>query len=137
MNHNKSVLVLWGEGCDESLAVLWVSRLRAQGQRVYLVGVSGRRNRGRRGVRVAPDVGLSDALKLMAQIGLVIVPCELSVLQRLRDDPRLDQLLVEAGQAGARLGIHPSVREVIAALAPEELFFDLELDTGGATQTSA
>lgn len=130
MNHDKIVLVLWGEGCDEAAAVGWVSRLRAQGRRVYLVGGSGRRNRGRRGVTVAPDLGLDDALKLAGQAGLVIVPCELAVVQRLRGDPRFDELLAQTARAGSRIGVESSARAVIATIAPAAVYFELESYTG-------
>jgi len=93
MAENDAVFVLWGEGCDEALAVAWVSRLRAEGRRVYLVGVSGRRNRGSYGVSVAPDIGLDEALALADQTALVIVPCAETVLDALRRDPRFDKFL--------------------------------------------
>ncbi len=101
-----TVFVLWGEGCDEALAVAWVSRLRAEGRRVYLVGVSGRRTRGSYGVAVTPDIGLDEALGLADQAVLVVVPCDMDVLYVFRRDPRFDELLALARKAGAEVAKH-------------------------------
>ncbi len=116
-----TVFVLWGEGCDEALAVAWVSRLRAEGRRVYLVGVSGRRNRGSYGVAVMPDIGLDEALGLADQAVLVIVPCGEDALEALRRDPRYEQFLALAEKSGARLLAHPLAVEYLAALLPGAL----------------
>lgn len=131
MDPKEIVLVLWGVGCDETLAVGWVSRLRAQGRRVYLVGVSGRRNRGQYGMSLEPDMGLGEGLGLASRAGLMIVPCDPEVLQRLRDDPRIDDLLVLAAQSGARLLVHPSAQKIVAGLAPGAQMGDLNPDSEG------
>lgn len=94
------IFVLWGERCEETLAVAWVSRLRAEGKRVYLVAVSGRRNRGRYGVALETDIGLDEAVGMAARASLVILPCAIDALNSFRRDPRFDELLVLAGQTG-------------------------------------
>lgn len=129
MDPKEIVLVLWGEGCDEVLAVGWVRRLRAQGRRVYLVGVSGRRTRGQYGVSLEPDMGLDEGLELAGRAGLVIVPCDMRTAQRLRDDPRLDALLASADRPGTRFLVHPSVRGIVAGLAPDAEMAGLDSKT--------
>lgn len=101
MAGEETALVLWGEGCDEALAVAWVSRLWAEGRRVYLVGVSGRRVRGKFGVELVVDMGLDQALALADQVVLVVLPCDGDAVQAFRRDPRFDGLLARAGQVGA------------------------------------
>ena len=105
MAGSDAVFVLWGERCDEALAVAWVSRLRAEGRRVYLVGVSGRHIRGSYGVAVTPDIGLDEALGLAEQAALVVVPCAEDALHVFHRDPRFDELLVLAEKSGARIRI--------------------------------
>lgn len=113
------IFVLWGECCDEAVAVAWVSRLRAEERRVYLVSVSGRRNRGSFGITIQPDIGLDEALGLAAQTDLLVIPCSLDTLHSFRRDPRLDDLLLLAGQNGTRFLVHPSAQETVAGLLPE------------------
>ena len=102
MDREERAFVLWGEGCDEALAVAWVSRLRAEGRRVYLVGVSGRRVRGKYGVRLAVDIGLDEALGMVRQATLIIVPCGEDVLHTFRRDPRFGEFMALVEQAGAQ-----------------------------------
>lgn len=106
MDGTETALVLWGEGCDESLAVAWVSRLRREGRRVYLVGVSGRRMRGKYGVELVVDMGLDEALGVVQQVDLVIVPCEEDAVHTFSRDPRSIEFLVLAEQAGAEIVEH-------------------------------
>lgn len=126
MGEGDAVFVLWGEGCDETLAVAWVSRLRAEGRRVYLVGVSGRRTRGSYGVSVAPDIGLDEALTLADQAALVIVPCAEDVLHVFHRDPRFDELLMVAGKAGVRIQILAAARNDTKKLLRVPLFQEKE-----------
>ncbi|HRJ44110.1 MAG: hypothetical protein KJZ86_05375 [Caldilineaceae bacterium] len=99
--------VLWGEGCDESLAVAWVSRLRAEGRRVYLVGVSGRRVRGQYGIGLEVDIRLDEALALVEQAELVIVPCKESAVLSFHRDPRFHEFLERAAESGAQVVVCP------------------------------
>lgn len=101
--------VLWGEGCDESLAVAWVSRLRAEGRRVYLVGISGRRMRGEYGIRLEVDIRLDEALALAEQADLVIVPCKGSAVQSFHRDPRFHEFLGLAAESGAQVVVCPAL----------------------------
>ncbi|MBX3051895.1 MAG: hypothetical protein KF753_10500 [Caldilineaceae bacterium] len=118
MTGQETALVLWGQGCDEVLAVTWVSHLRAQGRRVYLVGVSGRRMRGKFGVGLMCDTGLDQALALAAQAALIVLPCEENALHRFCRDPRFEELLLLAGERGARFLAHPLAVEFLEALLP-------------------
>ena len=113
------IFVLWGERCEETQAVAWVSRLRSEGRRVYLVAVSGRRVRGLFGIPLEPDIGLDEALGLVAQVDLIVIPCGLESLNVFRRDPRFDELLVLAGQNGAHFLAHPSAQETVAGLVPD------------------
>ena len=113
--------MLWGERCDEALAVAWVSRLRAEGRRVYLVGVSGRRVRGKFGVGLVVDIGLDEALALAAEAALVVIPCGEDALEAVRRDPRFDEFLAQAGRVGARFLAHPLAVEGLMGLLPGAL----------------
>jgi len=126
MAERDAVFVLWGEGCDEVLAVAWVSRLRAEGRRVYLVGVSGRRTRGSYGVSVAPDIGLEEALGLVQKATLVIIPCGEDVLHLFHRDPRFDELLVLAEKSDAKIRTLSAARNDTKKLLRLPLFQEKE-----------
>ena len=121
MNPKTIVLVLWGEGCDETLAVGWVSRLRAEGTRVYLVGVSGRRLRGRYGVGLQMDVGLEEAIALVPRASQVMLPCTGEWLAGLRRDPRFEAILRQAQAAGAVLVAPADAVAIVREIAPDAI----------------
>lgn len=104
----ETAFVLWGEGCDETLAVAWVSHLQAEGRRVYLVGMSGRRVRGKYGVSLTVDIGLDEALALADQAVLVIAPCDEDTLGVFHRDPRFGEFLATVEGAGARIQTFPA-----------------------------
>ena len=107
----------------------WVCRLRAEGRRVYLVTVSGRRVRGSYGVALEPDISLDEALGLAAQASLIIIPCAIDALHPFSRDPRLDELLLLAGEAGTQFLANPSAQESIAKLVPGAVLRALEMFT--------
>ncbi|MFZ4656082.1 MAG: hypothetical protein ACOYNY_03675 [Caldilineaceae bacterium] len=100
-SNERCALVLWGAACDEAVAAIFVTRLRAAGLRVWVVGISGRRIAGSHGLRIQPDLLPQQALALTRQVGCVVFPCPESLLARFQNDPTVDVLLrsVAAGQA--------------------------------------
>lgn len=87
------VFVLWGHYGDEVTAVTLVVTLRRSGQRVKLVGLDNRTWRGANGLSLVPDLMLSEALSLIAQVRLIILCMEIASLQRYLQDPRMVTLL--------------------------------------------
>ena len=85
--------VLWGEKCDEAAAALFVTKLRAAGLRVRVVGISGKRIGGAQGLQLVADLALDQALPLVAQAACVIIPCPAVILARFLHDPRLHNFL--------------------------------------------
>ncbi len=88
--------VLWGEQCDEAVATLFVTQLRAAGLRVWLVGMGGKQGAGLYGLRLVPDLTLEEALPLTPQVQAVIVPCSSEQWLRFLNDPRLLRFLQSA-----------------------------------------
>jgi hypothetical protein len=118
MDKEETAFVLWGEGCDEALAVAWVSRLRSEGRRVYLVGGNSRRVRGKYGVRLVCDTSLDQAMALVGQTVLVILPCDGDAVQAFRRDPRFEELLVQVGKGSVHFLAHSLAVEFLEALLP-------------------
>jgi len=92
-------LVLWGAHCDEIAVAILVSKLRAAGLRVWLVGVSGSQIAGSHGLRIQPDLTPVEALSLVRWVICVVIPCDQNLLARFVNDPRVDELLTQAAHA--------------------------------------
>jgi len=97
----QQVLVLWGQDFDEAPATLFITRLRAAGLPVKLVGVSGRYRRGVHGLALLADLTLDQALRLAPDACCIIVPCDQRPIQRMENDPRVRELLAQANANGA------------------------------------
>lgn len=93
--------VLWGAHCDEAVAAIFVTTLRAAGLRVKVVGISGRRWTGAHGLTLTPDLALGQALRLATHTRCVIIPCNLAQLPGFLNDPQLGEFLACAGRAQA------------------------------------
>lgn len=96
-------VVLWGEQCDEVAAVLFVTTLRAVGLRVWIVGISGRRNNGAHGLALVTDMALDEALLLAPQTVAVIIPGSTEQWEHFLNDPRLVEFLVNCARHRAHL----------------------------------
>lgn len=86
---HRCCFVLWGEQCDEAAAALFVTTLRAAGERVWVVGISGKRNGGAYGLRLIADLALDQAVPLASQAAAVIIPCSHDHWLTFLNDPRL------------------------------------------------
>lgn len=102
-----TVLVLWGERCDELVACTFVTVLRRASLRVKLVGVSGRRNRGASGLTLTPDLSLREALPLAPHVVAVVIPCEGGRVKELLADIRMIDFL-ESAAAGRAHFVGPT-----------------------------
>lgn len=114
-------LLLWGTYCDELVAAILVSTLRAAGLCVCLVGVSGRQITGRYGLRLQPDLTLAEALSLVQQASCLVIPCDHRLFARLINDPRVDELVKRALQAQIQFVVSPELSAQPAGLAPYNL----------------
>lgn len=85
----KSCFVLWGQQCDELAATLFITKLRAAGIRVGVVGIGGSRSPGAHGLGLVTDTTLEQALSRIAQVAAVIIPCRGDQLLHFLNDPRL------------------------------------------------
>ena len=101
MAHDKIVFVLWADRFDETLAALFVAELRKAGLRVKLVSLAGQPSPGAYGVTLVPDLTLEQALPLARYATAVVIPCGASGFNRLQNDPRMQEFLVQTSQAGA------------------------------------
>ncbi|MFZ2359376.1 MAG: DJ-1/PfpI family protein [Anaerolineae bacterium] len=108
MTLDKMVFVLWADRFDETLAALFVAELRKAGLRVKLVSLAGQPSPGAYGLTLVPDLSLEQALPLAQQASCVVIPCGAAGLKRLKNDPRLQEFLVETHSAGATFIVHQS-----------------------------
>ncbi len=108
---DRCCLVLWGAYCDEIAVTILVSRLRAAGCRVWLVGVSGGHMAGCSGLRIQPDLTPAEALSLVGLASCIVIPCDHSLLARFVNDPRVDELLTRAVQAQVHFVVSPTLAE--------------------------
>jgi len=97
------IFVLWGSNFNEAAATIFVTELRQAGLRVKVVGLDGDSPVGVNGLALVPDMPLSKALPLAKRARCVIVPCDACQWQRIHDDPRLTDFLLQSQQCGARL----------------------------------
>lgn len=97
------VLILWNDRFDEVATVIFGSALRAAGLGVRVVGLSSGRSCGTHGLHLVPDLMLTDALPLIDQAMLVIIPATGRSLGPLFDDPRLEAFLCQVCESSALL----------------------------------
>ncbi len=109
------ILVLWGDGGEETVATIFVAELRAAGRLVKLVGLGGKRLVGVHGLALIPDMTLGQALAHASKAAYVIIPFTGAGLQRFATDPRLQQLCELARSNGAQF-IHSNDAAARAAL---------------------
>lgn len=98
---NPYVFVFWGERYDAEIAVIFMNQLRSVGLNVKLVGISGMAATGQKGIILRPDMVLGEVLPLVHEALCVVLPCDVSALKRLNDDPRIASFLTEASTRGA------------------------------------
>ena len=96
-------LVLWGEQCDEVVAALFITNLRAAGVRVWVVGISGKRIAGAHGLSLVADIALDQAMPLAPQTVAVIIPCLNDQWLHFLNDPRLVTFLNDCLRNQARI----------------------------------
>lgn len=92
-----TILVLWDDHFDESIATLFITGLRKVGQRVKVIGLSGLQGRGASGLSLVADMTLSAAIPLLEQVSHIIIPCSAIGLRRIESDPRIMEFLKRAG----------------------------------------
>ena len=100
---NPLVLVVWYDHYDEAAAAIFLSELRAAGKRVKLVALSAPRIRGKHGVRLTPDMMLSEAIQQQSGVQMIILPCDTLGMPSLDYDPRLAEFLVTVCAQGVPL----------------------------------
>lgn len=108
MTQGKIAFVLWADRFDEALAALFVAELRKAGLRVKLVSLASQPSSGAYGLTLVPDLTLEQALPLVGQASCVVIPCGAAGLKRLKNDPRLQEFLVQAHNADAAFIVHQS-----------------------------
>ena len=83
------------------MAVIFATRLRQAGLRVWLVGLHGRMSFGRDGIGLTVDLSVSQALARVQRATSVIVPGHSPQIGLLDNDPRIGQLLELADRNSA------------------------------------
>lgn len=115
-NARTYVFVLWGEQCEELTAAVFVSELRGAGLLVKIVGLSGLRAAGTRGMALVPDITLGEALLLAPRAACVILPCASTTLMRLAHDPRLQEFCEQALTNQAQFVVASSGFRILSAI---------------------
>ena len=95
-------LVLIGDGSEETEAVTTIDVLRRSEVSVTVAGLDGLEIEASRGVRLRADACLDDVLG--RDYDLVVLPGGKQGAERLRDDPRVLELLRRQHAAGRRIG---------------------------------
>lgn len=108
--------VLWGERFEELAAVAFVTSLREAGLAVKVVGLSRRPAAGVHGLRLMHDLTVEEAMELVYQVRVLVIPCGRMGAQLLIDDPRIHQLLQQACDHHPLLFSTPSGIETLATL---------------------
>lgn len=108
MTQDKIAFILWADRFDETLAALFVAELRKARLRVKLVSLAGQPSSGAYGLTLVPDLTLEQALPMAQQASCVVIPCGDAGLKRLKNDPRLQEFLVQTHNAGATFVLHQS-----------------------------
>lgn len=99
---SKRVLVPLATGCEELEAVTIIDLLRRAGIEVVTAGLSDGVIKASRGVRLLPDMGLDEALKL--DFDMVALPGGLPGSDHLANDPRIVQVLQSMHASGRLVG---------------------------------
>ncbi len=95
VHRDKCVLVIIADGFDENETIAYLSLLRQAGLCVKVVGLTSGLVDSRHGVRLMPDLTLTnlDDLADTTFISMVILPEGGQSLSRLESDPRVHRLL--------------------------------------------
>ncbi len=105
------VLVLWGDKFEEVAAAIFVTRLREAGLRVKVVGLTPLPIAGAYGLALVPDLTLDQALSLANHAICVVIPYMSPGFKRLKNDPRIPELLSQAQANQAKVVIGPLLNE--------------------------
>jgi hypothetical protein len=96
------VFVLWGDKFEERAATIFVAELREAGLRVKVVGLTPQQIHGWHGLALVPDLTLDQALSLAASTICLVIPYASPGIKRLKNDPRLADLFLQADAHQAR-----------------------------------
>jgi hypothetical protein len=94
--------ILWGDRFEEQVATIFATELRRAGVCVKLVGLAGFKATGVHGLVICCDLTLSDALQLAHQAICVVLPCSLTTIKRIENDPRIREFFKQAGENQAQ-----------------------------------
>ncbi len=98
-----SVFVLWGDNFAEDVTTICATELRRAGLHVKIVGLTGLQASGLHGVALAADVALGQVQPLTKKTLAIVIPCDVTILQRAEDDPRLRDFFRQAITPDVRL----------------------------------
>ncbi len=108
--------ILWGDKFEEEVTTVFATELRRAGLSVKLVGVAGPKAAGAHGLVISCDLTLSDALLLAQQAICLVLPCSVTAIKRIENDPRVHQLFQLIGQnQGQFIVQHAAAIEHLAA----------------------
>lgn len=120
------IFVLWGDQFDEAAAVLAITQLREAGHCVKVVGLNGACVKGAHGLGLLADLTLDQALPLADQAIGVVIPCTITGLARVENDPRVGAFLRKVRGYGVRVivGLQPSstkhFHEIVSTILDSE-----------------
>ena len=97
--------IFWGDKFEEEVTTIFATELRRAGVCVKLVGLAGLRATGVHGLVISCDLTLSDALPLAKQAICVVLPCSLTTIKRIENDPRIREFFKQAGDNQAHFVI--------------------------------
>jgi len=108
------VFVLWGDGFDEAVAIIFITELREAGLPVRVVGLTPHRLSGARGLALVSDLTLDQALPLACEVVCLIVPSSSRWGERYKNDPRVSELFkrVNSNQARFVMGVFDETMQI-------------------------
>jgi hypothetical protein len=101
--HSDLILLLWSDRFDEAATAIFATELRQAGLAVKVVGLAGHQAAGSSGLVLGADLTLGNALRMAHRAVGVILPCTPAAVQRINNDPRVQELLQRACRNEARL----------------------------------
>lgn len=134
----KEVLVLVTTHFDEISAVYCLCQMRAEGFSTQLVGLNPGLQTGLRGLKVRPDMYLTqiDPLAANNDYSLLILSGGQDCVVRLQSDPRVHQLIVATLEGGGYVAaMSPTVEQVLINISNHDtnktshLLFQGEIET--------
>ncbi len=109
----RGFLLLLADGFDEVQVTTLISGLRGAGLPLTTVGLKRRGIRGMHGVVIVPDTSLSEVLRSLPSVGVLIIPGGEAAIAAWRADPRFEDLVEGVERRGGRVAVVPEAASLL------------------------